>query len=116
MSTSNKAAAEAVEIENRTYAEVLAEKYAGRTVEILFDSDWGQRLYAEFSINNKPTVVGEIIGAEDNCLDLKVNIISQNIIVTKVMSVNAWSILSVSEYDDKTSQVLAFTHQVLGKQ
>jgi hypothetical protein len=100
----------------KSYGEILAEKYTGKTVEILFDSDWGQRFYSDYSINNKPTIIGEIMGAEDNCLDLRVSIISNNITVTKIMSVNSWSILSVSEYDNSASQVLAFTNQIHGRQ
>ena len=98
-----------------TYAEAVFSKYSGKKVEILFDSDWGVRMYSDFQVNNKPTIIGHIVGADGDCLDILVNIKSKQNTVEKVLSINSWAILSISEYTE-TSQVFAFTKQVLGKQ
>lgn len=99
----------------KSYAEAIAEQYAGKKVEIIFSSDWGVRMYSEFQINNKPVIIGTVIDGNGICLNVKAEIVANNVALQKTLSINAWSILSVCEYTD-TSQTLAFTKQVLGKQ
>lgn len=99
-----------------TYAEALFEKYKGKVVEILFDSNWGMQKWADFDIANKPVMVGEIVDAVASCVDVKVSIQTDTGYAHKVISVNSWSIMSVSEYDPNLSHIFAFKKQVMGKQ
>jgi len=101
---------------NKTYAEVLAEKCKDQDVGIIFDSDWGIRVYSEFQVNNKSIIAGEIVGAEANFLDVKIKIPSNNREYVKILSVNAWNTLPISVYDNGISQVLSLYRQALGKQ
>ena len=79
-----------------TYASALVKKYKGKKVEILFDSDWGQRLYAEVNINNKAVVIGTIIDSDAICLNVEVEVETANRKYKRIISINSWQILSVS--------------------
>lgn len=99
-----------------TYAEALFSKYQGKKVEILFDTDWGFQKWADFDVSNKPFIIGQIVGAIDSCLDIEVEISTGVGNVKRLISVNAWNIMSVAEYNEHVPHIFAFTKQILGKQ
>ena len=101
---------------SETYAEALVKKYKGKTVEILFDSEWGKRFYSEYEVNNKATLVGKIIDSDSICLNVEVEIKSSSSSHKRIVSINTWMILSVTEYIKGVSQVFAFRNQIRGKQ
>lgn len=83
-----------------TYAEIIAEKYAGKKVEIYIGDDMGSLLYSDHDVSQKSVIVGTVIGAKGNCLTIEASVNTAVDRFDVEVDIQAWSIKGVMEYQE----------------
>lgn len=85
-------------IENSNFGEMIAELFAGKTVEIYLGEKSGSTFYSDHDIEQKIFVTGKILGAKADLLLVECEIMTPTKLFHIPMAINSWSITGVIEH------------------